>query len=163
MTIILSLLFWAAGIITSTIIAASYGVAPYTLAVLSWAGLLATCFSRNIVTGVLAGALAGTAIYAWPGATAAEVLDALRTGPAIWLVVGFMVLVAIQNGYERFMSSDFAKNYKPYDDEGDTRWLRVPFDEKDEAKALGARWSGLVKKWYIPAGLPDAPFERWLP
>ena len=29
-------------------------------------------------------------------------------------------------------------------------YLAVPFGEKDEAKALGARWDMAVKSWYIP-------------
>jgi hypothetical protein len=42
-------------------------------------------------------------------------------------------------------------------------FLKVPFAEKDEAKALGARWNGERKSWYVPDGKDTAPFERWLP
>ena len=41
-------------------------------------------------------------------------------------------------------------------------FLKVPFAEKDEAKALGARWNGERKSWYVPDGKPVEPFERWL-
>lgn len=41
--------------------------------------------------------------------------------------------------------------------------LDVPFAEKDEAKALGARWDPACKTWYVPAGLNPDAFERWLP
>jgi hypothetical protein len=41
--------------------------------------------------------------------------------------------------------------------------LEVPFAEKDEAKALGARWDPASRTWYLPAGLDPAPFRRWLP
>ena len=43
-------------------------------------------------------------------------------------------------------------------------FLDVPFREKDEAKALGARWDGVSKKWYIPQELSEQPepFQRWL-
>lgn len=41
--------------------------------------------------------------------------------------------------------------------------LEVPFSEKDEAKALGARWDGSAKVWYVPEGLDTIAFERWLP
>ena len=41
--------------------------------------------------------------------------------------------------------------------------LDVPFAEKDEAKALGARWDPACKTWYVPAGLDPDAFERWLP
>ena len=40
--------------------------------------------------------------------------------------------------------------------------LNVPFKEKDEAKSLGARWNPTAKHWYIPEGLADAPFAKWL-
>lgn len=39
----------------------------------------------------------------------------------------------------------------------------VPFAEKDEAKALGVRWDGVARVWYIPADKDSAPFDRWLP
>jgi hypothetical protein len=41
--------------------------------------------------------------------------------------------------------------------------LRVPFEQKDEAKRLGARWDAAAKVWYVPAGKDVAPFRRWLP
>lgn len=40
--------------------------------------------------------------------------------------------------------------------------LKVPYAEKDEAKQLGARWDPKRKKWYVPAGVDAALFERWL-
>ena len=40
-------------------------------------------------------------------------------------------------------------------------YLAVPFDEKDQAKALGARWDKAVKGWYIPFGVNPALFDRW--
>ncbi|MDB5937485.1 MAG: hypothetical protein JWQ01_4829 [Massilia sp.] len=40
--------------------------------------------------------------------------------------------------------------------------LRVPYAQKDAAKALGARWSGEKRTWYVPEGLLLAPFESWL-
>lgn len=39
--------------------------------------------------------------------------------------------------------------------------LKVPFNEKDQAKALGARWNGEAKHWYVPQGIEAAPFEKW--
>lgn len=39
-------------------------------------------------------------------------------------------------------------------------WLDVPFSEKDEAKAAGARWAPEAKRWYAPRlGMTD--LERW--
>lgn len=42
-------------------------------------------------------------------------------------------------------------------------YMNVPFAQKDQAKALGARWDPGLKKWYIPNGLDSAPFEKWKP
>jgi len=39
--------------------------------------------------------------------------------------------------------------------------LKVPFNEKDQAKALGARWNAELKQWYVPQGVQSAPFEKW--
>lgn len=41
-------------------------------------------------------------------------------------------------------------------------YLNVPFSEKDQAKALGAKWDGGEKKWYCPAGVDSTPFLRWM-
>lgn len=40
-------------------------------------------------------------------------------------------------------------------------YLAVPFEEKDEAKAMGARWDGGVRRWFVPADLDPEPFQRW--
>jgi hypothetical protein len=40
--------------------------------------------------------------------------------------------------------------------------LNVPFTEKDEAKALGAKWHYRYQFWYVPPGMSTQPFERWL-
>src|SRR5450830_871273 len=42
-------------------------------------------------------------------------------------------------------------------------FLKVPFAEKEEAKALGARWNGERKSWYVPEGKDTGAFARWLP
>ena len=42
-------------------------------------------------------------------------------------------------------------------------YLECPYDEKDDAKELGAWWDGDKKKWYVPAGMDERPFERWFP
>jgi hypothetical protein len=42
------------------------------------------------------------------------------------------------------------------------RYLSVPFEEKDEAKKLGAKWDISVKKWYIPDNINVDDFARWL-
>lgn len=35
--------------------------------------------------------------------------------------------------------------------------LVVPFAEKDEAKALGARWDGITSVWYVPGDKDPTP------
>lgn len=42
-------------------------------------------------------------------------------------------------------------------------FLQVPFEDKDKAKSLGAKWDAQRKKWYIPDGIEKQPFEKWLP
>ncbi len=42
-------------------------------------------------------------------------------------------------------------------------YLNVSFKDKDAAKALGARWDGLQKQWFVPPGRELAPFAQWLP
>nr|WP_267311331.1 zincin-like metallopeptidase domain-containing protein [Asaia spathodeae]GBR16865.1 hypothetical protein AA105894_1678 [Asaia spathodeae NBRC 105894] len=39
----------------------------------------------------------------------------------------------------------------------------VPFEEKDHAKARGAKWHKAEKTWYVPEGSALGPFARWLP
>ena len=42
-------------------------------------------------------------------------------------------------------------------------YLQVPYAEKDQAKALGARWDPAQRQWYAPAGLALQAFAPWLP
>ncbi|MEP3246718.1 MAG: zincin-like metallopeptidase domain-containing protein [Sneathiella sp.] len=41
-------------------------------------------------------------------------------------------------------------------------YLAVPFDEKDEAKALGAKWDRKAKAWYARANVEIASVEKWI-
>jgi antirestriction protein ArdC/phage/plasmid primase-like uncharacterized protein len=45
----------------------------------------------------------------------------------------------------------------------DRTYLAVPYDEKDDAKALGAKWDRQPKAWYVPAGMDLEAFVPWLP
>ncbi len=36
-------------------------------------------------------------------------------------------------------------------------YLNVPYKEKDEAKALGAKWDDVVQKWYVHEALTYHP------
>ncbi len=40
--------------------------------------------------------------------------------------------------------------------------LNVPFEQKDQAKALGAAWQPDKKRWVVPAGRDLTPFTAWL-
>lgn len=42
-------------------------------------------------------------------------------------------------------------------------YLTVSFKDKDTAKALGARWDGGQRQWYVPEGRELTPFAQWLP
>ncbi|WP_142850701.1 DUF5710 domain-containing protein [Telmatospirillum sp. J64-1] len=41
-------------------------------------------------------------------------------------------------------------------------YLTVPFEEKDLAKAAGAKWDKDQKAWFVPAGTDLEPFKQWL-
>ena len=40
--------------------------------------------------------------------------------------------------------------------------LNVPYAEKAEAKNLGARWDPEIRKWFVPEGVDEAAFSKWL-
>ena len=40
--------------------------------------------------------------------------------------------------------------------------LKTPFAEKEQAKALGARWDPKKKCWYIQNVADLTPFARWI-
>lgn len=42
-------------------------------------------------------------------------------------------------------------------------YIDCPYPEKNEAKALGAKWDNPNRSWYVPAGLDLNQFKKWLP
>lgn len=40
--------------------------------------------------------------------------------------------------------------------------LNVPYEEKDEAKSLGARWNPELKKWYVERKENYHKFKKWI-
>ncbi len=42
-------------------------------------------------------------------------------------------------------------------------YLDVPFEEKDQAKAGGAKWDRKAKSWYMPVGIDWKSLHKWLP
>ncbi|MCP5273267.1 MAG: DUF1738 domain-containing protein [Burkholderiales bacterium] len=43
------------------------------------------------------------------------------------------------------------------------RYLAVPYSEKDQAKAAGARWDKIAKAWYVGENADIRALQRWLP
>ncbi|MDN7465799.1 LPD7 domain-containing protein [Burkholderia gladioli] len=43
----------------------------------------------------------------------------------------------------------------------DREYLNVPYEERLDAKALGAKFERKSKRWYVPEGIDAAPFARW--
>ncbi len=41
-------------------------------------------------------------------------------------------------------------------------YLKSSYSDKDLLKSLGAKYDGIRKAWYVPAGLDTKPFEPWL-
>lgn len=42
-------------------------------------------------------------------------------------------------------------------------YLDVPYDEKEEAKSLGAKWNPRVKKWYAETRPEEyVKFSKWI-
>ena len=41
-------------------------------------------------------------------------------------------------------------------------YIDIPYKDKGLAKILGARYDGEKKKWYIPQGLDEKLFSRWM-
>lgn len=54
------------------------------------------------------------------------------------------------------------KKSKPTMKKSDMVYIKVPFDEKDEAKGLGARWDNTKKSWYCNKKDADK-FSKWIP
>lgn len=40
--------------------------------------------------------------------------------------------------------------------------LKVPYEEKDEAKVLGAKWNPQLKKWYVEKRKDYHKFIKWI-
>ncbi|MDQ0056913.1 exodeoxyribonuclease VII large subunit [Variovorax boronicumulans] len=70
---------------------------------------------------------------------------------------------------ERVHSFDPARDIGPAARKGNLsapmsrQYLDVPYRSKDAAKALGARFDGTVKRWYVEAGVDLVAFSAWLP
>ncbi len=65
-----------------------------------------------------------------------------------------------EDGYFNESGSSNSSEKKSATQKGLT--IEVPFAEKDQAKALGARWNPELKKWFIPDGVEKEKFSKWL-
>ena len=80
-----------------------------------------------------------------------KAMEAFGSGNAIAAVAGSAESFKKQAGAPRAITSSKDSHF----------FLVVPFAEKDEAKALGARWNASAKKWYVPAEKDRELFKRW--
>ena len=64
------------------------------------------------------------------------------------------------------IQTDFKRrrvNSEPIGDVSKRTLLNTKYSEKDEVKALGARWDPALRKWYVPPDKTLSPFSKWLP
>jgi putative DNA primase/helicase len=45
--------------------------------------------------------------------------------------------------------------------QGERTYLAVPYDERDQAKAVGARWDAVKKAWYVGLGVEPDKIAKW--
>jgi putative DNA primase/helicase len=58
---------------------------------------------------------------------------------------------------EQLTKSTYRPNWAPC-----KTFLNVPYSDKDQARALGAKWDGGAKKWFVPTDTDLNKFKRWL-
>ena len=44
---------------------------------------------------------------------------------------------------------------------GERTYLAVPYEERDQAKAIGARWDAVKKAWYVGPGVELEKIAKW--
>ncbi|WP_413208293.1 DUF5710 domain-containing protein [Rhodospirillum sp. A1_3_36] len=49
----------------------------------------------------------------------------------------------------------------PEKEPGQRIYLAVPFDEREQAKKIGAKWDRAEKSWYVPEGTKATAFAQW--
>lgn len=55
----------------------------------------------------------------------------------------------------------FEEPEKPYQTVG-RYYIECPYEEKEEAKALGAKWDKNAKKWYYTNPYDGVKFQKWI-
>lgn len=85
----------------------------------------------------------------------------------LWYIIGgWLALVLIFGMLGRRYGADEDAERDPSVRDPSVRdirlYLNVSYDEKDHARALGAKWDPARRLWYVPAGTPTSPFEAWI-
>src|SRR5262249_7066347 len=44
---------------------------------------------------------------------------------------------------------------------GERIYLAVPYEERDQAKAIGAKWDAVKKAWYVGPGVEPEKIAKW--
>jgi putative DNA primase/helicase len=70
---------------------------------------------------------------------------------------------AVDDAFVESFKNDQVQHEPPEQPMSGRTYLAVPYREKDEAKALGAKWDKQAKSWYAPEGvdLVQSGLERW--
>lgn len=66
-------------------------------------------------------------------------------------------------GSELEAGQDVPREPAPVQATSDKKFLAVPYGEREQASALGARWDKAAKSWYIGQGDDPEKFKRWDP
>jgi len=61
------------------------------------------------------------------------------------------------------LSAGYHQEAKSMEDLSKRTYLAVPFNEKEDVKALGAKWDRKAKAWYVKEGTDLKEFESWIP
>ncbi|MGE4278199.1 MAG: zincin-like metallopeptidase domain-containing protein [Magnetospirillum sp.] len=64
-------------------------------------------------------------------------------------------------GKEDGMAQKRERNDLTKERTGQPLYIAVPYAEKNEAKAAGAKWDRAAKSWYVPEGVDPAGFSKW--
>jgi antirestriction protein ArdC/phage/plasmid primase-like uncharacterized protein len=68
---------------------------------------------------------------------------------------------ALKTSEAKSMEQSEDKSQKKEEQAASRVYLNVPFKEKNEAKAAGAKWDRAAVKWYAPQGADMAALARW--
>lgn len=135
------------GLVTATMIWCSIAL---------WVGLAS---HWNWYGKLMVATLAASVYYCLPDSVTQEQLLAAATRESLLWFIGCAnalgLPLALCAGLED-TSSHRSRNWLS------ERLIRVPYAEKDEAKAMGARWHSDLRSWYLPkAKMNDKRFDRW--